>query len=311
MDTTVDKPKTMPKDFFLYLGVAVSLYASAGALLALLFNIINIALPDLLNPYYSAMWAVSGMQFAISVLIVAFPIFIILSWLIRKDISRDKNKYQLLVRKWFIYFTLFLAGVVLAGDLVALVHTYLGGEITARFIWKMVSVFAVASAIFSYYFYDVRRASSGDTRVNRTIMIVAVVGVVVSIIAGIVLVGSPSEIRSRRFDESRVNDLQNILWSVTDYYQLHGKLPETLDALQDDIAMYKAPVDPETQESYEYTIKNASSLTFEVCAVFSLQSTDENNNSLMYPEMQMFKHGVGRTCFERSIDPKQYPIKTQ
>lgn len=313
METTIDKPKTTPKDFFLYLGVAVSLYASAGALLALLFDIINIALPDALNPYYSATWAVSGMQFAIAVLVVAFPIYITLSWLVRKDVARDANKYQIWVRKWFIYFTLFVAGAVLAGDLVALIRAYLGGEITARFIWKMLSVFGVASAVFSYYFYDIKRAASGDTRVNKAIMIVAIAGVVAAIIAGFALAGSPSEIRARRFDETRVGDLQNIQWQVTEYYQTRGALPENLDVLQDDISGYYVPTDPDTKEMYEYSVKNAATLTFELCATFSAPSIEGTDARVrpMIPKTEIFTHDAGRTCFERTIDPKQYPVKPQ
>ncbi len=299
-----------PKDFFMYFGAGISLYASAGALLALLFNIINTKLPDALNPYYSATWASDGMRVAISILLVAFPLYLVLSWLIRKDIAGNIVKYQLPVRKWFIYFTLFIAGATIAGDLIVLVNTYLNGEISARFIWKMLSVFVVSGVVFWYYFYDIKRASSGDTKVNKLLMGIAAAGVLAAIIAGFAVAGSPSEIRALKFDETRVQQLQEIQWQVTDYYQRHKALPENLEDLQDEISGYQTPFDPETGAPYEYTLKDQQTLMFELCATFSRSNLDVKSP---YAERigESFRHDVGRVCFERTIDPQQYPIFKQ
>lgn len=310
METTIDRPKTTPKDFFLYFGAGISLYASAGALLALLFNIINSTLPDPLNPYYAVVWASDGMRFAIATLVVAFPLYLVLSWLIRKEIASNVAKYQLSVRKWFIYFTLFIAGAAIAGDLIALINTYLNGEISARFIWKMLSVFAVAGVVFSYYFYDIKRAAAGNTKTNKMLIIVAVAGVLAAIVAGFVVAGSPSEIRALRFDETRISDLQNIQWQVTDYYQRHKVLPEDLSKLQDDISGYRAPLDPETGEAYEYAVIQGKPLTFELCATFA-RSNVEARAAFTEPAGQSFVHDAGRVCWERTIDSMQYPILKQ
>lgn len=307
MENAFEKPRTTPKDFFLYFGAGIALYVSAGSLLALLFNIINITFPDALNPYYAATWASDGMRFAISTLLVAFPLYLVLSWLIRKDIAGNVAKYQLSVRKWFIYFTLFIAGVAIAGDVIALVNTYLNGEISARFIWKMLSVFAVAGSVFAYYFYDIKRAAAGDVKTNKAILIVAAAGVLAAIIAGFAVAGSPSEIRALKFDETRVQDLQNIQWQVTDYYQRHKALPENLDALRDDISGYVAPADPDTKVVYEYTVKKEKPLTFELCATF-VRSNMETGAAITEPAGQSFLHDAGRVCFERTIDPQTYPF---
>lgn len=310
METTMDKPKMTPKDFFMYLGTAVSLYASAGALLAILFSIINTLLPDALFPQYMSSWATSGMRFAMSTLLVAFPLYIVLAWLIRKDIARDIQKYQLSIRKWFVYFTLFIAGATVAGDVIALVNTYLGGEISARFIWKMLSVFVVAGIIFAYYFYDLRRASSGDTKVNKTLIALAIIGVVGVVVWGLIVAGSPSQVRALRFDEQRVNDLSGIQWQVTSYYQNHAVLPTGLESLTDTLSGYSAPVDPQSKESYEYKV--LSPLSFELCATFTQSNIDTVKTVPAYygpGEMNgNFTHDAGRVCFERTIDPLSYPV---
>jgi hypothetical protein len=312
----MDKPKMTPKDFFMYFGTAVSLYASAGALLALLFSIIDTLVPDALNPQYVASWATSGMRFAISTLLVAFPLYIILSWLIRKDIAGNIEKYQLSIRKWFVYFTLFVAGATIAGDIIALVNSYLGGEVSARFIWKMLSVFVVAAVVFAYYFYDIRRAAAGDTKVNKTLIIVAVIGVLAAVISGFIVAGSPSDVRALRFDEQRVGDLSSIQWQVVNYYQSHGAMPATLDALNDDISGYKVPVDPETGAAYEYT--SSAWLKFQICATFTKSNTAGvtvgESKPMPVPVYggptlsDNFTHDAGRVCFDRTIDPSQYPI---
>ncbi|MCR4275049.1 MAG: DUF5671 domain-containing protein [Candidatus Campbellbacteria bacterium] len=311
----MDKPKMTPKDFFMYLGTAVALYASAGALIAIFFSIINTLLPDALNPQYMSSWATSGMRFAMSTLLVAFPLYIVLSWLIRKDIARDVAKYQLAIRKWFVYFTLFIAGAAVAGDIIALVNTYLGGEISSRFIWKMLSVFVVAGIIFAYYFYDLRRAESKDTKVNKTLIVLAVIGVVGVVVWGLVVAGSPSQVRALRFDEQRVNDLSGVQQEITLYYQKHNALPTTLGALSDDISGYRAPVDPQSQESYEYTVLKP--LSFELCATFAQANLDSAKTAPapVYYDMGgmsgNFVHDSGRVCFERTIDPKTYPVYKQ
>ncbi len=305
-----------PKDFFMYLGAAITLYASAGALVGLLFSIIGILLPDALNPQPMSSWSTGGMRFAISTLLVAFPLYIVLSWLIRKDIAHDIHKYQLSIRRWFIYFTLFIAGAAVAGDIIALVNTYLSGEISGRFIWKMLAVFVVAAVIFAYYLYDLRRAESKDRKVNTMLIVLAIVGVVAVIVWGILVAGSPSEVRALRFDELRANALSELQWRITEYYQGHAVLPATLDLLSDDIKGYRTPVDPETQEPYEYTVLNSKSLSFELCAVFNqanigLQGeTKPVYDGVMVPD-ENFAHDAGRVCFERTIDPKNYPLFKQ
>ncbi len=307
-----DKPKMTPKDFFVYLGTAISLYVSAGALLALLFSIINKVVPDALMPYYASTWATGGMRFAIATLLVSFPLYLVLSWFIRTDIARNVAKYHLAIRKWFVYLTLFAAGATIAGDLIALVNTYLGGEVSARFMWKMLSVLVVAGSIFAYYFYDLKRAVSNNTQVNKPLIAVAILGVLGAIVAGFVVVGSPATIRALRFDEQRVNDLQSIQWQLIDYYQRRGALPETLALLKDDISGFHVPVDPETHEEYEYTRTSASgSHSFELCAVFNRADTTAESDMYRDPWSGNFAHEAGHTCFTRTVDPLAYPLLKQ
>ena len=118
METT-QKPKITPKDFFLQFGALIALYVSAGSLLSLLFTVINRAFPDALdlNYFYSPSVYSSGMRFAIASLVIVFPTYLILSWLITKESEFLPEKKALSLRRWLTYLTLFAATALALGDL--------------------------------------------------------------------------------------------------------------------------------------------------------------------------------------------------
>src|SRR3989344_9357609 len=97
----MDKPKTTPKDFFLWAGAMVALYVSVFSLITLYFEYINYTFPDALQPYvdpYSG-----AIRFAMASLIVLFPVFLLLMRLIRNDIARNAEKRDLWVRRWALF----------------------------------------------------------------------------------------------------------------------------------------------------------------------------------------------------------------
>lgn len=136
----------------------VALYFSAGSFVTLIFQYINVIFPDLLlSGAYYLRSAYSAIRWSISSLIVSFPVYIFVSWLLEKEYGRVPEKRNLKVRRWLVYFTLFVAALIIAGDVVVLVYSFLGGELTVRFILKSLTVLAVAGAVFGYYFYDIRK----------------------------------------------------------------------------------------------------------------------------------------------------------
>ena len=85
-----DKPKTTAKDFFLWLGAMVSLYVSAVSLITLVFQYVNYTFPDELQ-YYTDPYS-GAIRFAISSLIVLFPLFLYLMRKINRDMKEDPTK---------------------------------------------------------------------------------------------------------------------------------------------------------------------------------------------------------------------------
>lgn len=298
--------KISPKDFFLHIGAMVTLYVSAGSLLALVFQIINKLHPDALN-YYSDPYS-GAMRFAIASLIIVFPLFIWLTRLINNDLEANPEKRELGLRKWLTFLTLFVAAVVMAGDAIVVINQFLGGEITTRFILKALAVLVVAKAIFWYYIKSLRGTMS-RSQSKMFGWLVALV-VLITLIGGFMVMGSPMTQRLMRFDEQKISDLQSIQWQITNYWQAKGALPNTLDDINDPISSFMTPIDPQTNQPYEY--KRTGTMSFEICANFNLESGNGSGESVVkYPIMgtnENWKHEAGRACFERVIDPQLYPV---
>ena len=314
MENIENKTKTTPRDFFVFIGAMVALYTGAVSLINLLFEIINASFPDALNFSYDNFS--SGMRWSIASLIIIFPIYIFLSWFINKDLTANFLKKNLGIRKWLTYLTLFVAGVAIITDLIMLINTFLGGEITARFAFKILAVLVVAGTVFAYYLYDLKRdASQKSSKIKLLAWMVSFV-ILVSIVGGFFIMGSPFTLRMKRFDERRVNDLQNIQYQIVNFYQRKGNLPNNLDELKDPIAGFIIPLDPANAISYGY--EKVSDLGFKLCADFSLDSDRQTDSKYMTRPMPIsseayfinenWQHQKGVVCFDRKIDKDLYPI---
>ena len=97
-----------------------------------------------------------AMRWSVSSLVVAFPVFLGVSHLIARELSRDPSKRTSKVRRWLTYLTLFVAAAVLIGDVTTLVYNLRGGDLTTRFLFKVLTVAAIAGTAFWYYLSDLR-----------------------------------------------------------------------------------------------------------------------------------------------------------
>jgi len=185
-------PKTTPKDFFLHLGAVVALYASAIALINLCFSIVNYYNPDALASYFSA----SSIAWPVSMLVVLIPVLYVLEWLIGRDLIKSPEKREIWIRRWRIYLTLFLAGATIVGDLITLINTYLNGEVTSRFIYKILIVLVIAGVIFAYYLLARAVESLKAKNWRKALAWLGIAVVLIAIVGGFVIVGSPAKQRA-------------------------------------------------------------------------------------------------------------------
>ncbi len=157
--------KTGPKDVFLHLLAIITLYASAISFINLIFQFINIKFPDALaSPGYAyggydyaLESAYNSIRLAVATLIVVFPTFAITNRFLNKGYDAVPGRRNLRVRKWLVYFTLFLTGLIGIGDVVTLIYNLLGGNLAIHFILKVLTVLFVTGSIFFYYFVDIRK----------------------------------------------------------------------------------------------------------------------------------------------------------
>jgi hypothetical protein len=310
----MDKPKITAKDFFLWAGAIVAFYWSVIAFIFLLFNYIDYAFPNVLG-YYPADPYQSGISYEMASIIILFPLYLFLSRLIRQDAARDSSRKEIWIRRWALILTLFVAGAAIAGDLIALLTTFLNGEeLTTAFLLKVLVILLVAAGVFMHFIADLNGYWDAFPLRQQYVGVGAVVLVVVVILSGFFIVGTPAEARLARFDAEKVTDLQDIQYRVTSYYQAKQKLPVQLDELANALNYGPLPTDQQTGEQYVYQATGA--LSFKLCATFNAESRATAN---VYSEPRAvpvsgkanvpdnWQHAAGETCFDRTIDPSFYP----
>ena len=161
----VDFPLPVPRpraslsarEAFAYLVLFSTLYFFAWNLGSLLFQLIQYALPDPADPDWQLMRLSGGIRWAISALVIAFPVFVFAAHRVSRDVDKHPIKRLSPVRRWLTYLTLFVAATVLIGDLTALVYNLLSGDLSLRFLLKVLVVAVIAGTVFGYYLWDLRQ----------------------------------------------------------------------------------------------------------------------------------------------------------
>jgi len=151
------KPYLSAREAFVYLVLFSTLYVSAFNLGSLLFQLIGRALPDpSVDPVFALGASREAIRWSISLLTVTFPVFVFVSWTNDKAVRRDPSRRLSKVRRWLTYLTLFVAAGILIGDVTGIVYNVLSGEMTLRFVLKVLTVAAIAGSVFGYFLMDLR-----------------------------------------------------------------------------------------------------------------------------------------------------------
>jgi len=126
---------------------------------------------------------------------------------------------------------------------------------------------------------------------KRALAIVLVGVVAAAVTAGIVIIGSPREERTRRLDARRVEDLQRLSRSVEVYHTRHERVPSSLEELSTEPGLGDIPRDPVTGEAYTYRMTGERS--YQLCATFDRETTGVRAD--------FWSHGAGAQCFTQEI----------
>jgi len=316
--------------FFLSLGVLITLITSVVSFLNLVFETLNKRFPDVLNSSYQygySTYEYEGIRAALATLIIFFPVFLVISYFWKKLREKGVGWFDEIIRKWVIYIILSLSALVIVIDLVTLVRYFISGEITNRFILKVLAALITAILVGVYYILLLRGKGK---RLGVIFGGVGVLLVALAVIYSFAIMGSPAKQRQLRLDERRVGDLQNIQYQIINYWQRKEKLPKDLAELADPLSGWSLPVPPEFEKGEKYEYNALAPLQFELCATFALpmpKGWREYQGGVMpmpymeYPKdatvsypypapggvNESWDHQTGRTCFERAIDKDLYP----
>lgn len=125
--------------------------------------------------------------------------------------------------------------------------------------------------------------------VSRLFALAGSLAVIMVVLAGLYLGGSPSEQRLFRLDERRVDDLRRLARVIEAYWDKTQRLPQELEELVDGQRLGSMPLDPLSRTTYifEPIALNA----YRLCAEFSRSSRN--------PEPKDFwGHKAGYQCFD-------------
>lgn len=299
MEQNINK-RNNAKDFFLNLGATISLYTVVYSLLNLLFTVIDTKYPKITNAYQYM--GTSTISWPVAMLIIFVPILLVLMSVISKSYEGDEERKNTGIHKWLTYLTLFLAGLILAGDLVTVLYYFIDGqELTTAFLLKGLSVLVVSGSVFTYFLNDIRNKLTKEQRMFWRVF--AIVLVSASILWGFSVLGSPRTQRLVKYDEQKVYDLQNIKGMVEQYYMTKGSMPESLAQLSE-LNYMPVPVDMQSGNQYTYELIGQSAKAYKLCAVFNFDTTQSTKKS--FPYGTVWTHGAGNVCFNQSIPVNMY-----
>lgn len=137
--------------------------------------------------------------------------------------------------------------------------------------------------------------------------------VVIAVVAGLIIAGSPNAERMRRADQERVGDLQAITYSIDAYWNQNGTLPSSLSELARSPDVYIQRItDPETGAPYRYVPGDAGA--YQVCATFETDSDSGPDRTVMPQPEGFWTHGVGERCFalearDNGLKPVPQPLR--
>src|SRR5262249_16309753 len=133
------------RDAFMHVLLLVTLLVSCWNFGSLVFEFIDRAFPDpaMSRPYYYGS-ALQAIRWDLSSLIVALPVFAVVSWLVSRAIRQDPTKRAARARRTIIYIMLFVGSMTLIGDVITLIYNFLGGELSTRFVLKVLTVAVIA-----------------------------------------------------------------------------------------------------------------------------------------------------------------------
>lgn len=150
-------PDSGPRNVFVHLLHLVTLYVSAVGAAVLIWGLADHWFEDPTQRLRTH----SGIRTGISMLIVAFPVFLYLSAYIGRMVKAGDMPPRSTLRRVMTYITLFVIAVTAIVDLITILYNFLGGDLTARFAVKAFGILAITALVYLYYRGELRAQKEG------------------------------------------------------------------------------------------------------------------------------------------------------
>lgn len=294
MEQTINKSISAGRDLFFYLLLFFTLALSALSAGGILFQIINHYWPDAVVNYGPVVQN-SSLQWWLACFLVTAPVFLWVSWKLAKDLSAGFTSLDSTVRRVIIYLAMFLASAVIIGDIIGLVFNFVSGQLTVRFILKVLVILAIGGWINFYYWSEVKNLKLIPARWQAYAFMV--LGFIL-LVSGFILSGNPFEQQKLVRDQKRINDLQQIYYSVQNYYEFSESsvLPDSLLEISSGGYYDWLPADPLTGQAYRYQKK--SDELYSLCSNFETESDSSSAQRYLGANLTNWTHPAGEYCFE-------------
>jgi len=289
---------------FYYLLSLVALVFVSVSVGLISFGIINQTVADTLalNAYRDYN---SQFRFAISALLIAAPIFYVISRLISRGLQKKELDQDSGIRRWLTYFILLVSSVTVLGVFISVINNLLSGELTLSFILKALTMLIISGSVFSFYLYDIKREdATKKDKVVKIFFAISLTLILAAFFSAWFFMESPKEARNRRLDQIVINNIYSIESAVNTYYENNKALPESLEEIKNRSDLYfdaQALIDPETGKEIVYNKIDATN--FELCATFRTSSYSEgkiNRQAISYGAGNK-DHEAGYQCFKSEI----------
>lgn len=298
----MDQEKNSAAKFaFYYVFSLIALIFTAQSVGMIIFQIINKNIVDALETF-QGQYSSGALKFAISAIIIASPIYFLTTAQINKNLFSGKLEKDAGVRKWLSYLILLVSSLVMLGFLVGVIFNFLNGELTIKFILKALSAIIISAIIFTYYFYDIRRANviGAKDKIIKIYFFASLVLIIAALISAFVFVESPAETRKIKYDAKIIENFNQIDSGINEYYRLNKKLPDNLDILLKETTFLREEnlLDPVSKKKFDYKV--ADEKTYELCATFMIASKDYENRVDYYLDKR-WGHNAGYQCLKQKV----------
>jgi hypothetical protein len=281
------------KDAFLYLLSFSTLATWTIGLGSIIFSLIDRWIRDPLTPqnfyYGSTFYQIAD---SLACVIVAFPVYLFVMRSIVREVQAHPDKLESAIRKWLTYLALLAAAGVVVGDLISFLTYLLRGELTGRFVAKVVTVLVISGGVFWYYLASLEKdPTKRETHTQRGLWaaLAASALVIVTLIFGFNVLGGPGAQRLMQADLRTVRGLADLARLINRKWEHSGKvLPASLDEISG-----AQKDDPVTHRVFAYHPKSGGA--YELCAEFGAASPEVLAENV---SKEGWTHPKGNFCFQ-------------